>query len=91
MCPVICLNISRAHKCQNTGVQRIKFTLKKHFIICFVLTVSMDVQWLIIVKLTTTTADTVIRNNSKPEKRLYPMHLCQGIDIPADIERDYVT
>lgn len=38
-----------------------------------------------------TTANAVIRNNSKPAKLSYPIHLCQRIDILADIEGDYVT
>lgn len=35
-----------------------------------------------------TTENTVIRNNSKPAKLVSPIHSCQRIDIPSDIERD---
>lgn len=35
-----------------------------------------------------TAEDAVIRNNSKPAKLVSPIHSCQHIDIPADIEKD---
>lgn len=106
LCPVIYFNICRPHKYHGVGVLRLNGRLEyswwhgvrqhlatglkmfcHHWIYSNVHITAVANNS----NLPATTANAVIRNNSKPAKPSYPIHSCQRTDTLTDIERDYVT